>query len=164
MAVSTSEWMHSENIAELLVDRAAMPVAGAIFTVGMRVGRGGGSVGCAPVPAATGSVAMSPQVVRASAAAPTDGARHRQRARKPESGFLNYGWEGYSEALLLYRLGLGSPSHPLTEARFPAWTGTYQWENLYGIDVLYAEPLATVLAPSCRAGNPTTWPPRGGTR
>jgi hypothetical protein len=60
---------------------------------------------------------------------------------KPGSGFLNYGWEGYSEALLLYALGLGSPTHALTDASFPAWTGTYQWENLYGIDLLYAGPL-----------------------
>ena len=60
---------------------------------------------------------------------------------KPGSGFLNYGWEGYSEALLLYALGLGSPTHALTDGSFPAWTGTYQWENLYGIDFLYAGPL-----------------------
>ena len=32
---------------------------------------------------------------------------------KPESGFLPYRWEGYDEALLLYLLGLGSPTHPL---------------------------------------------------
>jgi hypothetical protein len=60
---------------------------------------------------------------------------------KPGSGFLHYGWEGYSEALLLYALGLGSPTHPLTEDSFPAWTSTYQWENLYGIDFLFAGPL-----------------------
>ena len=60
---------------------------------------------------------------------------------KPESGFLNYGWEGYSEAILLYVLGLGSPTHPLTEEGFRAWTVTYQWENLYGHDFLYAGPL-----------------------
>ncbi len=60
---------------------------------------------------------------------------------KPECGFLNYGWEGYSEALLLYVLGLGSPTHPLTEESYPAWTVTYQWENLYGQDFLYAGPL-----------------------
>ena len=60
---------------------------------------------------------------------------------KPGSGFLNYGWEGYSEALLLYTLGLGSPTHALTDTSFPAWTGTYQWENLYGIDFLFAGPL-----------------------
>jgi hypothetical protein len=60
---------------------------------------------------------------------------------KPEGGFLNYGWEGYSEAILLYVLGLGSPTHPLTESSFQAWTVTYQWENLYGYDFLYAGPL-----------------------
>ncbi|WP_037472831.1 glucoamylase family protein [Simplicispira psychrophila] len=60
---------------------------------------------------------------------------------KPECGFLNYGWEGYSEAILLYVLGLGSPSHPLTTESYPAWTLTYQWENLYGQDFLYAGPL-----------------------
>ncbi len=60
---------------------------------------------------------------------------------KPECGFLSYGWEGYSESLLLYVLGLGSPTHPLTEQSFQAWTVTYQWENLYGHDFLYAGPL-----------------------
>ena len=60
---------------------------------------------------------------------------------KPECGFLNYGWEGYSEAILLYVLGLGSPTHALTEQSFEAWTVTYQWENLYGHEFLYAGPL-----------------------
>jgi len=60
---------------------------------------------------------------------------------KPECGFLNYGWQGYNEALVLYALGMGSPSHPLTDASFEAWTETYQWENLYGIDFLVAGPL-----------------------
>lgn len=60
---------------------------------------------------------------------------------KPECGFLNYGWQGYDEALVLYALGLGSETHPLTPASFDAWTVTYQWENLYGIDLLYAGPL-----------------------
>jgi hypothetical protein len=60
---------------------------------------------------------------------------------KPECGFLNYGWQGYNEALVLYALGLGSPTHPLSSASFEAWTATYQWENLYGHDFLYAGPL-----------------------
>ena len=60
---------------------------------------------------------------------------------KPEGGFLHYGWEGYSEAILMYVLGLGSPTHPLTDASFEAWSVTYQWENLYGYDFLYAGPL-----------------------
>ncbi|HET9765249.1 MAG TPA: glucoamylase family protein [Thermoanaerobaculia bacterium] len=60
---------------------------------------------------------------------------------KPEVGFLTYGWEGYSEAMLLYLLGLGSPTHPLPAASYGAWTTTYQWENLYDIDLLFAAPL-----------------------
>jgi len=60
---------------------------------------------------------------------------------KPESGFLHYAWEGYNECLLLYVLGLGSPTHPITAASFENWTLTYQWENLYGYDLLMAGPL-----------------------
>jgi hypothetical protein len=60
---------------------------------------------------------------------------------KAGAGFLSYGWEGYSEAMLLYVLGLGSPTHPLPEESYGAWTGTYQWENLYDIDFLFAAPL-----------------------
>jgi hypothetical protein len=60
---------------------------------------------------------------------------------KPECGFLNYGWQGYNEALVLYALGMGSTTHPLTEGAFETWTMTYQWENLYGIDLLMAGPL-----------------------
>ena len=60
---------------------------------------------------------------------------------KPECGFLHYGWEGYSEAILLYVLALGSPTHPIESDCYHAWTATYQWENLYGHDLLYAGPL-----------------------
>lgn len=60
---------------------------------------------------------------------------------KPECGFLNYGWDGYNEGLVLYALALGSPTHPLQLDHYAAWTETYQWENLYDIDFLYAGPL-----------------------
>ena len=59
----------------------------------------------------------------------------------PERGFLKYRWEGYSEAILLYVLGLGSPTHPLPEASYQAWTKTYRWTKLYGYEFLYAGPL-----------------------
>ncbi|MEO5677314.1 MAG: glucoamylase family protein, partial [Usitatibacter sp.] len=62
---------------------------------------------------------------------------------KPESGFLDYRWEGYDEALLLYVLGLGSPTHPLPEESYAAWAATYRWENHYGQEYLYAGPLFT---------------------
>ena len=60
---------------------------------------------------------------------------------KPESGFLHYCWDGYSEAIVLYVLALGSPTHPIEADCYQAWTATYQWEHLYGYDVLYAGPL-----------------------
>src|SRR5450756_21626 len=60
---------------------------------------------------------------------------------KPECGFLHYGWEGYSEAILLYVLAMGSPTHPIVGDCYKAWTATYQWENLYDHDYLYAGPL-----------------------
>jgi hypothetical protein len=62
---------------------------------------------------------------------------------KPESGFLKYRWEGYDEAMLLYILGLGSPTHPLPENCYNAWASTYRWEHSYGYDYLYAGPLFT---------------------
>lgn len=60
---------------------------------------------------------------------------------KPKRGFLKYRWEGYDEALLLYILGLGSPTHPLPETSYSAWGATYKWEHIYGQEYLYAGPL-----------------------
>jgi hypothetical protein len=60
---------------------------------------------------------------------------------KPESGFLDYRWQGYDEALLLYVLGLGSPTHPLPVQSYSAWASTYRWEHCYGQNYLYAGPL-----------------------
>ena len=59
----------------------------------------------------------------------------------PEGGFLEYRWEGYDEALLLYVLGLGSPTHPLPQASYAAWTRTYQLQTIYGQEMLHAGPL-----------------------
>jgi len=60
---------------------------------------------------------------------------------KPESGFLHYGWGGYDEAIILYVLGLASPTHPFPESSYTKWTATYQWENIYDYEFLYAGPL-----------------------
>lgn len=62
---------------------------------------------------------------------------------KPESGFLKWRWEGYDEALVVYILGLGSPTHPLPESSYAAWASTYEWKNSYGYAYLYAGPLFT---------------------
>jgi hypothetical protein len=69
------------------------------------------------------------------------GAATIRQGWKPECGFLHYGWEGYNEATILYVLAMGSPTHALTGDCYEAWTATYQWENLYGYEFLYAGPL-----------------------
>ncbi len=60
---------------------------------------------------------------------------------KPRSGFLHYGWEGYNEATVLYVLAMASPERATTNDSYTGWTATYQWENIYGYDVLYGGPL-----------------------
>lgn len=59
----------------------------------------------------------------------------------PERGFKRYRWEGYNEALILYVLGLGSPTYPLPAQSYQAWTSTYRWKKLYGHEFLYGGPL-----------------------
>ena len=60
---------------------------------------------------------------------------------RPERGFIKYRWSGYSEALILYVLGLASPTFPLPPESYAAWTRTYKWKKLYGREFLYAGPL-----------------------
>ncbi len=60
---------------------------------------------------------------------------------KPEDGFIKYQWEGYSEGLLLYILGLGSPTHPLPLESYTAFTSTYSWKEVYNYEYIYAGPL-----------------------
>jgi hypothetical protein len=62
---------------------------------------------------------------------------------RPESGFIPYRWEGYDEALLLYVLGLGSPTYPLPTESYTAWASTYQWRKIYDWEMLYSGPLFT---------------------
>ena len=62
---------------------------------------------------------------------------------KPASGFLCGRWNGYSEALLLYVLGLGSPTYPLDTDAYSAWVSSYEWRRCYDLDYLYAGPLFT---------------------
>jgi len=40
----------------------------------------------------------------------------------PESGFLNARWEHYCELMMIYLLGIGSPTHPLPPTSWDAWT------------------------------------------
>ncbi|MGH9743246.1 MAG: glucoamylase family protein, partial [Candidatus Acidiferrum sp.] len=41
---------------------------------------------------------------------------------KPESGFLDARWEHYCELMMIYLLGIGSPTHPLPPDTWKAWT------------------------------------------
>jgi len=58
-----------------------------------------------------------------------------------ERGFLRYRWHGYDEALILYILGLGSPTHALPPESYAAWLSTYKWKTIYGHELVYAGPL-----------------------
>ena len=62
---------------------------------------------------------------------------------RPEHDFLPFHWEGYDEALILYFLALGSPTHAIDASCYDAWCRTYEWKSVYGIDYLYAGPLFT---------------------
>jgi hypothetical protein len=62
---------------------------------------------------------------------------------KPESGFIPHRWTGYDEALLLYILGLGSPTHPLPPESYAAYCATYVWKDIHGRELLYSGPLFT---------------------
>ncbi len=47
----------------------------------------------------------------------------------PESGFLSARWEHYCELMMIYLLGIGSPTHPVPPETWNAWTRptvTYQ--------------------------------------
>src|SRR5687768_6694346 len=70
-----------------------------------------------------------------------NGAATVAHAWTPEAGFAKHRWEGYNEALILYVLGLGSDTHPLTKESYRAWTATYRWKKLYGHEFLYGGPL-----------------------
>ena len=59
----------------------------------------------------------------------------------PEKGFITADWKGYNEGMLLYILALGSPTHPVGEDAWPAWTKTYPWANFEGQQHVNFDPL-----------------------
>ncbi|MBP7147906.1 MAG: Tat pathway signal protein [Acidobacteria bacterium] len=50
----------------------------------------------------------------------------------PEVGYLPHEWIGYTEAMILYIIALGSPTFPLDEQAWPAFCSTYPWDEFYG--------------------------------
>jgi hypothetical protein len=59
----------------------------------------------------------------------------------PESGYIPYQWRGYNEAVILYLLALGSPTHAVDEEAWRAYTSTYLWGTYYGQEYLAFTPL-----------------------
>ena len=54
---------------------------------------------------------------------------------RPETGgFIDHDWRGYNEAMLVYVLALGSPTHPVEADAWQAWTRTYDrnWGEFEG--------------------------------
>jgi len=61
---------------------------------------------------------------------------------KPESGFSGFGaWFGYNEAMILYLLAIGSPTHALPGCSWGVWTAGYVWETNYGYTYVRFPPL-----------------------
>ena len=60
----------------------------------------------------------------------------------PERGFIDHDWKGYNEAMLLYVLALGSPTHPVQPDAWEAWTRTYpaSWGVFQGQEYLAFAP------------------------
>ena len=49
----------------------------------------------------------------------------------PETGFLQYRWDDYSEMMMMYLLGLGSTTHPLPAQTWNAWRrATFEYDGI----------------------------------
>ncbi|MEO6488289.1 MAG: glucoamylase family protein [Thermoanaerobaculia bacterium] len=62
-------------------------------------------------------------------------------AWSPEEKFGKWEYRGYSEAMLLYILGLGSPTYPLTAEAWPEFMKTVKWGSFYGYEQANFAPL-----------------------
>ena len=61
---------------------------------------------------------------------------------KPGTGFSGFGqWIGYNEAMILFILALGSPTHPVPATTWTAWTSGYDWDTQYGQTYVTFPPL-----------------------
>lgn len=47
----------------------------------------------------------------------------------PESGFIPYDYGGYSEAMILYLLALGSTTYPVERQAWEYWMSGYRWQS-----------------------------------
>jgi hypothetical protein len=61
---------------------------------------------------------------------------------KPGTLFSGYGlWQGYNEAMILYLLALGSPTHPVPASTWTYWMSGYAWLTYYGYTYVNFPPL-----------------------
>jgi hypothetical protein len=61
---------------------------------------------------------------------------------KPGTGFATFGqWIGYNEAMILYILALGSPTHPVPASTWATWTSGYSWQTQYSYSYVNFPPL-----------------------
>lgn len=60
----------------------------------------------------------------------------------PKEGMSKHDWLGYNEAMILYVLALGSPTHPLPPAAWKTWTANYDksWGKEWGQEYLAFAP------------------------
>lgn len=59
---------------------------------------------------------------------------------KPETGGFGT-WVGYNEAMILYILAFGSPTHPISSSSWFTWTSGYDWLPQYGQTYVNFAPL-----------------------
>ncbi|MGC3987126.1 MAG: glucoamylase family protein [Pseudorhodoferax sp.] len=84
-----------------------------------------------------------PDVRKAPADLRVSGSDHSATPRARHAGFLSMDWIGYNEAMLLYILALGSPTHPVQGNAYAAWTRGYMdhWGTVEGQTHLSFGPL-----------------------
>ena len=59
----------------------------------------------------------------------------------PEIGYFRADWRGYNEAMIIYILGLGSPTHPLPKESWAAWSATNPYTTYRGQEHTNFSPL-----------------------
>jgi hypothetical protein len=60
---------------------------------------------------------------------------------RPEKGFSDHDYKGYDEAMFLYVLALGSPTHPVQPDVWKNFCSTYLWAEFHGQEHANFSPL-----------------------
>jgi hypothetical protein len=59
----------------------------------------------------------------------------------PDRGFDPDSWYGYNEAMIMYIIAFGSPTHPASPKGWDYWTSRYVWAKYGGLDLVNFGPL-----------------------